>query len=403
LRLLSYIQANSYKVIAMMKSSALVLFTLFLSGTCAALYTVEGRQSLSVDSFITLAVLQDESDAPADVKEKIKLLESPDANERATAACILGERRATAAIPALVKLLGDDTPTQRVQCGEGRARHGGMRELERSSPGKQAAEALAMIGTLAVEPLLAVVKSNDWRVRVNATCALGVIKDTRTVAAVLESLKDQDWRVREKAAWGLGLKNDERVAEALSVALRDSVWQVRRQAAWALGLQGDERSVEALASALRDEQSGVRQQAAWALGLKGDSRSVEALNRALQDQDWQVRSQAAWALGLKGGRSSVEPLIAALKDEQAHVRQQAAWALGLKGDRRAYDALNAALQDSAAPVRKNAAWALRLLRLKSGDLSAEDFRKAKADAEEPEDDPDVEELNADVNAGGAKP
>jgi HEAT repeat protein len=387
----------------MMKRSALVLVALFFSVTCAALYTVEGKQSLYADSFFTLAVAQDESDASADVREKIKLLESPDANERASAACMLGELRATAAIPALVKLLSDDTPTQRVQCGRGRSWRGPMKDLEKSSPGEQAAGALALIGAPAVEPLIGVAKSDDWRVRVNATWALGVIKDARTVAVVLEALKDQDWRVREKAAWGLGLKEDERVAEALGVALHDNAWQVRRQAAWALGLQGDRRSVEALADALRDEQPSVRQQAAWALGLKGDSRSVEPLNRALQDQDWQVRSQAAWALGLKGGRSSVEPLIAALKDENARVRQQAAWALGLKGDRRAYDALNAALQDSAAPVRKNAAWALRLMRLKSGELRPEDFRKAKADAEEAEDDPDVDELNGDGNAGVPRP
>jgi HEAT repeat protein len=376
---------------------------LFFSVTCAALYTVHGKQSIYVDSFLTLAVVQEASDTPAEVKEKIKLLESPDAQERASAACVLGELRATAAIPALVKLLGDDTPVQRVQCGQGRSWHGPMKELEKSSPGEQAAGALALIGAPAVEPLIAVVKSDDWRVRANATWALGVIKDARTVGAVLESLKDGDWRVREKAAWGLGLKNDERVAEALSAALQDNAWQVRRQAAWALGLQGDRRSVEALAAALRDEQSGVRQQAAWALGLKGDSRSVEPLNRALQDQDWQVRSQAAWALGLKGGRSSVEPLIAALKDENARVRQQAAWALGLKGDRRAYDALNAALQDSAAPVRKNAAWALRLIRLKSGELRPEDFRKAKADAEDSDDDPEVDELNGDGRPGVPRP
>jgi HEAT repeat protein len=381
----------------MMKRIVLLLFALIFGGLSIALYGVEGSSEASVVVLASNVAQQNGADVPQDdVMAKARLLESADPAERAGAACALGEmrQRAAAAIPALIKMLSDDTPTQRVYCGEGRSFRGGFKELEKSSPGEQAAWALANIGEQAVAPLIVAVKSDDWRVRRNATCALGVIMDARTVDAVLAAVGDQDWRVREKAAWALGLKRDEHVALSLVGALKDTVWQVRSQAAWALGLQGDERSVEPLVVALRDTQPGVRQQAAWALGLKGDDRAVEPLNNSLQDQDWRVRSQAAWALGLKGNRSSVEPLIAALKDENAHVRQQAAWALGLKGDRRAFDALNAALSDSEAPVRKNAAWALHLIRLKSGDLRPDELSKMRAETGE---DPDVDDMNVDVN------
>ncbi|HEX8144943.1 MAG TPA: HEAT repeat domain-containing protein [Pyrinomonadaceae bacterium] len=363
----------------MMKRSLVMLAATLICGLSVALCAVEGKQVRRAD-FLAPAVVQNSGDIPDDVREKIRLLESADSSERAGAACALGQmgQRAVAAIPALIKILGDDTPTQRVYCGEGSSFRGNSQESEKSSPGEHAAGALAVIGEPSVAPLIAASKSDDWRVRANATWALGVIKDSRTVEAVLAAVRDGDWRVRAKAAWGLGLKSDARVAEALVGALRDGAWQVRRQAAWASGLQGDERSVEPLVAALRDEQADVRHQAAWALGLKGDSRAVEPLHNSLRDQDWQVRSQAAWALGLKGNPSSVEPLIAALKDENAGVRQQAAWALGLRGDRRASAALNAALQDSAAPVRKNAAWALRLIRLKSGDLRPDEFGRMEA-------------------------
>lgn len=344
------------------------------------LYAAEGRDARGVEADRS-AAQQNGPDVPDDVTAKVRLLESADPAERASAACMLGEmkERAAAAIPALVKILSDDTPTQRVYCGDGHSFRGNAKELEKSSPGEQAAWALAHIGEQAVAPLINAAKSGDWRVRRNATAALGIIKDERTVDAVLSAVRDQDWRVREKGVWALGMKIDARVPEMLIGALSDSVWQVRRQAAWALGLQGDARSVEPLVGALKDEQADVRQQAAWALGLKGDGRAVEPLNHALRDQDWQVRSQAAWALGLKGDRSSVVPLIAALKDEDARVRQQAAWALGLKGDRRALEALNAALSDSAERVRKNARWALRLIRLNDGSLSADEMSRMRTE------------------------
>jgi HEAT repeat protein len=366
------------------------------SGLLIALYALDGRQSGLLRSVVFAAAPQQQqnaADIPDEVREKIRLLESANPVERAQAACTLGlmKERAVPAIPALIKLLSDDTPVQRVSCSEGNWRSG-SNELDKSSPGEQAAGALVFIGEPAVAPLVAVVRSDDWRTRANATWALGIIKDARATQAALVSIRDQDWRVREKAAWGLGLKKGERVVEALVVAVRDSVWQVRRQAAWALGLSGDERAVEPLVAALRDEEPDVRHQAAWALGLKGDSRSIEPLNAALRDQNWEVRSQAAWALGLKGNRSSVEPLIIALKDDEAHVRQQAAWALGLKGDQRAVEPLNAALQDTAAPVRKNAAWALRLIRIKSGDIRPGDLGKLDEDG-----DADMDmDVNVDV-------
>ena len=310
---------------------------------------------------------QQTDEIPADVRDKMNALNSSDPVERASAACALGEMgaRAVPAIPFLIKTLGDDTPVPQVKCWE----NGGSRKLDfnksaKTSPGERAAHALAVIGRPAVEPLIAVLKVEDWRVRDNAAWALGVISDPRTVEPLIASLKDQDWHVRRESAWGLGLKKDQRGIEPLIVALRDQEWEVRKQAAWALGLQGDTRSVEPLSAALKDERWEVREQAAWALGLKGDDRAVEPLSAALSDKEWQVRKEAAWALGLKGDDRAVEPLLSALKDEHWEVRAQAAWALGLKGDRRAVAALKTTLHDREEEVRDKAAWALQLIGFK---------------------------------------
>ena len=296
---------------------------------------------------------------PADLRSEINALNSSDPIVRATAACSLRRmrERAAPAIPYLIRMLGDDTPTGAIRC----EREGWRGDGEDSSPGKEAAMTLACIGRQAVEPLISVVRNGDHRVRMNSIFALGVINDERTVDPVIAAVNDPAWQVREKAAWGLGLKKDPRVAEALVPALRDAEWQVRSQAAWALGLQGNHNTVGPLSAALTDENSRVRSQAAWALGLKGDSQSVEPLMAALKDENDHVRSQAAWALGLKGDHRAVEDLTAALKDESSSVRSQAAWALGLKGDYRAVEALNTALKDEDARVRKQAAWALGMI------------------------------------------
>jgi HEAT repeat protein len=390
---LSHIELNlsALKVIPMTKRLVLVLAASLFCGLWFALSPAEGKRATSAEA----ALNAPPQNAANDVNEQIRLLESNNASTRSQAACKLGSmgKRAVPAIPALIKLLGDDTPAQRFYCEESGSWRGPQTNLDRSSPGEQAATALILIGEPAVGPLVVAARSDDWRVRANATWALGVVKDPRALEAVLDAVRDQDWHVREKAAWALGLKWDKRVPDALVGLLTDTVWQVRSKAAWALALKGDAHSVEPLIFALRDENFNVRHQAVWALGLKGDSRAVEPLIGMLQDENKYVRGQAAWALGLKGNRTAVEPLIVALRDEWARVRQQSAWALGLKGDSRAVEALNAALTDSEEPVRKTAAWALRLIRIKSGNLRQDDLRKLDED-----DDVDVDvDENVDVN------
>ena len=347
---------------------AIVAGAAILCGSLLGVYGIEG-QSFSLNSRAGAPVQQqqDAGQAPADVQEKIKALASANPSERVAAACVLAEmeERATAAIPALIGLLGDDTKVDSDACWHKGWRHDKVEGInDKTSPGEQAAHALARIGRASVEPLIAVLKSSDLQVRRNATFALGVIKDERTLDAVLGMVNDQAWQVREQAAWGLGLKRDTRVVEPLITALSDNDVHVRRQAAWALGLQGRGQAVEALINALKDTDADVRSQAAWALGLKGDARAVEPLVVALSDSDPHVRGQAAWALGLKGDERAVLPLANALKDQDSEVRKQAAWALGLKGDKRAVQPLTVALKDTDEEVRKQAAWALRLLRLK---------------------------------------
>jgi HEAT repeat protein len=330
-------------------------------------------------------------------------LASSEAGERAEAACGLGQRgpSAVAAVDELVALLSDSVRVGPIECGMSPwlkklvvSKPEEWRKFE-TSPGREAAKALARIGQPALQPLLATLssstsavaranaaygvgemepregraealarlmqalKDDDVGVRMECAHALGEIEDPEAVPALLAAIRDKAAPVRGASAWALGEIEDPRAAEPLMRTLWDTDAEVRSQAAWALGELEDSRAVEGLMGALAKDSDGrVRRQAAWALGEIEDARAVVVLVQALRDRDREVRRQAAWALGEIESPEAVEPLVGALRDEDTEVRQQSAWALGEIADPRAASPLAKALKDANPEVRRQAAWAL---------------------------------------------
>jgi HEAT repeat protein len=231
-------------------------------------------------------------------RELIVELSAPDPVARARAACGLRDLgdEAADAIPALTRLLADGAPVAGSACP--RRWHGGASDL--TSPGEQAAAALAAIGSRAVAPVLAALANDVWIARRNAAWALGALDDPRAVSALVEAMRDREAPVRAQAAWALGALDDRTSVPALTTALKDPDAMVRKQAAWALGAIDDSRAVEPLVNVLTDENPEVREQAAWALGALGDSRAINGLVVALKDTSAGVRRQAAWAIGVIG-------------------------------------------------------------------------------------------------------
>jgi HEAT repeat protein len=137
------------------------------------------------------------------VRDLIAQLGSSDATARAKAACELREREGEAApaVDALVALLADAAPVDQAVCGRNRWRNG---RICPTSPGEQAASALAAIGSRSVDPLLKATTDANDVVRMNAAWALGTIGDNRAVDALLVLLKDPSARVRRQAAWAVG-------------------------------------------------------------------------------------------------------------------------------------------------------------------------------------------------------
>ena len=192
------------------------------------------------------------SHIPADVRQQIERLYSPDPIDRGSAAYCLREMdaRAVPAIPFLIAMLGDNTVIE----GGGPS----------TSPGEEAARTLVTLGKPAVGPLMTALKDEHLGIRRMAVSILGNIKNPRAVGPLSATLKDENRNVRMMAAWALGQIGKPAV-ESLIVALRDKDLPSRGDAAWALGKIKDPRAVEALIAALKDEKPNIQEDAAKAL------------------------------------------------------------------------------------------------------------------------------------------
>ena len=274
----------------------------------------------------------------ASLRPLVDRLTAADASTRAEAACELGRRRAASAAGALVALLPDGLEVGPVECGMSpwlrkliEARPEEWRKYA-TSPGREAARALARIGRPALDPLMTALSAPSPQARAHAAFGIGEMeaKEGRAEALgrLMQAVKDDDAGVREAVVKTLGEIENPEAVPALLAALRDKATAVRAAAAWALGEIEDPRAVEGLMGALKDKDASVRRQVAWALGELDDARAVPLLAKALGDVDPEVRQQAAWALGEIADPSAAGSLAKALKDASPEVRKQAAWALG---------------------------------------------------------------------------
>jgi HEAT repeat protein/lysophospholipase L1-like esterase len=234
-------------------------------------------------------------------------------------------------------------------------RQAAARDLAHHGPG----------GTSALKRALE--SDSDLGVRRAAAKSLGELKDPAAVPALYRALADSSENVRWAAAEALStLPQDARIAlDPLIAALRSGDAYVRGFAAWALGQLGPSAApaLPALLTALREEtrNRGVVAQALASLGPQA-AAALPALIEMLTSTEAQRRANGAHALGRLGpvAAASVPPLTQALRDADPHVRTEAARALGRigKADAAVVTALAQALRDQDEQVRLIAARAL---------------------------------------------
>jgi bla regulator protein blaR1 len=226
-----------------------------------------------------------------------------DANERAASACNAAKQGDVRSIELLIAMLGDDRKSQLIRCWEGTRWSPALHVFKQSSPGEQAALALASLGPPAFRPLANQLDNSNPSVRRNAAWAIGELTNTPpsdrwgAVPQLITLLSDSDAWVQMAAARALGELHDHRAVPQLIATLSDNNWRVRELVVWALNETKDARAVTALCRVLlSDPRAEVRRGAAEALGEIQSAQALPALKQALQDSEPGVSSKAAWAI-----------------------------------------------------------------------------------------------------------
>jgi beta-lactamase regulating signal transducer with metallopeptidase domain len=224
-------------------------------------------------------------------------------DDRAMSACNAAKRGDVEAIPTLVAMLGDDSKTQLIRCWDTSRWSPALEIFKQSSPGEQAALALASFGRQAFAPLSNQLDSTNATVRRNAAWAIGELTNmppgsrATAVPQLITLLGDSDEWVRMAAARALGEVRDERALTKLVATLADDDWRVRELVVWALSEMKDARAVTALCNVLlSDTRVEVRRGAAEALGEIQNAAALPALRQALNDSEPGVKAKAAWAI-----------------------------------------------------------------------------------------------------------
>jgi HEAT repeat protein len=210
-----------------------------------------------------------------------------------------------------------------------------------------------------VEPLIALMLSNNWGPCFEAGRALGEIGDVRAVEALVKLLNSKPYpEFPAVALEALGKIRDPKAVQALLDVLRAPDRATHKFAAEALIAQG-ETALPALMLVLSEENAQLRGLAAQIIGHIGKPAIEPLVKFTGAPPHVGGLSAAIYALSSIRDERVVEPLVRLLKHEDAGIRANAAWALGFNSDKRALAALQAvAANDTDPKVRAAAASSL---------------------------------------------
>ena len=182
----------------------------------------------------------------------------------------------------------------------------------------KAAEALAKIGTPAVDALIEALEDPDDDVRWKAAIALGEIGDPRAIAPLIRTLSDQDRFVQSRAAQALAMIGAPAVDPLVRV-LDEGQTDIRWGVVLALDKIGDPRAVRGLVMASGDPGDEVNAEIVTAIDDMGDGGLLE-LERLLKSKERDVRHKTVRVLGELGREEAIAPLLQMLENPDGETK-----------------------------------------------------------------------------------
>jgi HEAT repeat protein len=253
------------------------------------------------DAGVRIAAMTSLARLKASISVLERMIADPDKNVRVAAVEILGERKDTEAVPALLRCLKDEY--WGVRCA--------------------AAAALGLIGERTSVPLLIdALNDPDPDMRVACTEALGLIGDVEAIEPLVLAQLDPEARVRQAAL--------------RSVLRVDYKWQRNPRAYRTLlqvkrALRSDDFSVRNAATELLERIFSIRRQSFRSTNADGEAerrvQAAEMLIVCLWDDDALLRGAAAEALGHLRARRALDVLKVKAEDAHDWVRGRATAAL----------------------------------------------------------------------------
>ncbi len=210
------------------------------------------------------------------------LLDDPEIEVRQSAAKALGETKHPAAIPFLMEALRDS-----------------YWWYEKEQAALVLLNAIEMMGSAVVEPLIEALDDREGMVRKFAATVLGNLRDMRAIEELGMAVYDLHHEVSQAAAEALA-KFGAPAVDVLRDALRHPEAAVREQAIIGLGKIQDTRVAPLMIDMLNDPERIVQKQAMRLLGSLGDARAVSALQEIASNRaDREMSALAKQMLELK--------------------------------------------------------------------------------------------------------
>jgi HEAT repeat protein len=337
---------------------------------------------LLISSYQVTTNAQDSKDVDLLVKE----LKSADPVLRAKAACQLGRlgRGATKAIPALLELLGDDSPVdpKKLETWGYRMRWSSNKGPQPTSPGFEAANALGNMGKAAVAPLTEKLKDSSWFVRMNAADALGDIEDPAAYNPLVAALKKEiDVEAKIEMIDAISDFEDQRSLEVLASFCDDPVVEVRLEALWGLEDLENESAAPYFLAALRDVEPKVREAGIWGLEEFENEKYFDAFLKATKDKDKKVRFSAYEALSDLESPKSEGLFLGLVNDSDPRLVLIAVDALGDMESRKAVPELLKLINNKDKKIRISAIYALGDIGDKSAAIALSRLVEVEKDSE----------------------